>query len=118
MFRTESSENHLVATNSCLMVEYKEEDSGLPTTAYGKIQRLFQHAMYPGGPASVIAECAWYSEVEKTPSFTRIRYNPHWNRCRLVFLKNIAPVNVVFWPAVLDPANTDVYVVRRRGYVS
>lgn len=108
--------------NSCITVQYHEADAeGRRRTAYGKIKRMFKHsASMASDPAApdrclYLAECDWYEVLGQAPEdqdefhwyniedMTTIRYNPNFDRCRLVDLETCIPRNCVFWP--LNPLN-------------
>ena len=50
----------------------------------------------------VIVECDWYEKVGIYPrtKLIQVRRNNNFDACRVQFLKNLYPHNLVMWPSV------------------
>lgn len=79
-------------------------DNGEEHVAYGQIQRVFTHSIYPGGRKEVVVECEWLEPVldESGKSFLPlVRRNPDYafNKCaRFTFLRQCAAYNIMIVP--------------------
>lgn len=116
-FRTVDSQRFLKQDNSWIGCEYHHSETGTRTrnsvvkTAYGRIQRIFEHRMYPSesddAPKGVFVECDWYMEESKDPitGLVKVKRNRAWDENqRVAFVEDCKPVNFVVWPA--DPFAT------------
>lgn len=72
------------------------------SSAYGIIERLFSHEMYPGGPTHVVVEAVWYADkgvnaISKLP-LVQQSADLLFPNSRLSFLKECYPRPLAFWP--------------------
>ena len=107
MFRTEGSQSKFRSDNSCVAEEYKEREQNLAVHKnYGIIKSMFLHSL-PGGAEEIIVECDWYAEKGINPrtQLPQVARNTQYDRCRVAFLKNLFPHNLVLWPS--DISNLD-----------
>ena len=83
--------------------------------AYGRIQKMFKHRMYPGAaaPCLFVANCDWYElvRVDDVTGLPVIRYNENFEACKLVDLETCVRSNCVFWPHDPLNADSDLYTV-------
>ena len=102
LFRTEASQTKFRADNACVSEEYKESGNNLAVTVnYGIIKTMFLHKL-GHEPEEVIVECDWYEKVGINPrtKLIQVRRNTFFDACRVQFLKNLYPHNLVMWPSV------------------
>ncbi len=108
MFRTVDSQSRFRSDNSCVGAEFKERGDALRVTnAYGIIKTMFLHRLGQG-EEEIFVECDWYEELGLNPrtKLSQVRRNPNFDRCRVDFLKNLKPLNLVLWPSDChDPGN-------------
>ena len=102
LFRTEASQTKFRADNACVSEEYKESGNNSAVTVnYGIIKTMFLHKL-GHEPEEVIVECEWYEKVGINPrtKLIQVRRNTNFDACRVQFLKNLYPHNLVMWPSV------------------
>ena len=103
----------LKTDNSCVLAEYVSAETGQLTIAYGRIQLIFEHELYEGGPKAIFIDCKWYETVGVEPitGLTRIRRNRNFDSARLCRADHVLPVNCAFWKE--DPFNSacDTFLV-------
>ena len=95
-----------VHDDSVVKTWYWEESDGTQQKAYGIIQNMFTHALYPGGPCDVVIECEWLEllgEDERAADghLPQVRHNPASNfnlRARYTFLRQCTNYNIVLLP--------------------
>lgn len=108
LFRTAQSQvtKHIAHDDSHLRWDYKEARGGraILTSAFGTITKLFSHAMYPGGPARVVASVEWL-RVEFTCPIAKTTVVSHGEHPfltdeedKFVFLDNCYQIPVALWP--------------------
>ena len=101
LFRTETSQAKFRADNACVSEEYEESGQNSEVLVnYGIIKTMFLHKL--GHEAEeVIVECDWYEKVGVNPrtKLTQVRRNHNFDACRVQFLKNMFPHNLVMWPS-------------------
>ena len=61
-------------------------------------------------PEEIIVECDWYEKVDINPrtQFTQVRRNHNFDACRVNFLKNLYPHNLVMWPSTTVAPENDL----------
>ena len=107
MFRTQGAQAKFRSDNSCVAEEYKERDEASAVHKnYGIIKSMFLHSL-PGGAEEIIVDCDWYKEAGINPRthLRQVSRNVNFDRCRVAFLKNLYPHNLVLWPS--DCNNAD-----------
>ena len=101
LFRTEASQDKFRADNACVSEDYKESGSNSQVLVnYGIIKSMFLHSL-GNEPEEIIVECDWYEKVGINPrtQLIQVRRNHNFDRCRVNFLKNLYPHNLVLWPS-------------------
>ena len=101
MVRTMKGEQNLRSSNSCVGEEYKERGNALEVgIKYGRVKNMFIHKS--GADEEIIVECDWYERVGINPrtKLTQIKRNLNYEGCRVAFLKNLFPSEMVFWPMI------------------
>ena len=101
LFRTEASQMKFRADNACVSEDYKESGSNSQVLVnYGVIKTMFLHKL-GNEPEEIIVECDWYEKVGINPctQLIQVRRNHNFDRCRVNFLKNLYPHNLVMWPS-------------------
>ena len=54
-------------------------------------------------PEEIIVECDWYEKVGiNRTKFIQVRRNHNFDACRVNFLKNLYPHNLVMWPSTAN----------------
>ena len=104
-FRTQASQENLRTDNSKVRYEYLARDTNgreRRWKAYGVIQRIFKHEMYPGGPVICLLECNWYPRVDLDAKSFNILVGsqpaPGADGDRFVNVQNCYQLPIVLWP--------------------
>ena len=96
-FRTEASTVKIRTDNSWIEMLYQE--NGETCSAFGRIQRIYNHTLAPELDAEVFLDCKWYELAEDaTPlpsGLPQVRYNPYWERSSMVPIRVCRPVSFV-----------------------
>jgi hypothetical protein len=113
LFRTASSQEHLLTDNSGVMLPFRARANANQTFAYGEIIQLMEHRLDPGGPALVLAEVAWMKMVDEKHLNRRmpiVQRHPNnlWNTTELKYesMEKFVAQNVVFFPKNAKQWNT------------
>lgn len=125
-FHTESSQAKNKHDDTVIKTWYNDED-GTTKAAYGIIQKMFKHSMYPGGDIQVMIEVEWLEDIalneeEKRTKLPRVRRNPssNFNRfSRITALSLCAGYNIMIAPhnpMEIGPCNTYDVIDRWRMY--
>ena len=69
-FATTRSEATVKSDGASIMMPCRCEETRERKTAYGRIQEMFVHSMWPGGPKLVVIQCAWHEEAGTAISTT------------------------------------------------
>jgi hypothetical protein len=114
MFRTKKAEARTRSCNSCVTERYMDRDNALQQKdIYGRVKTMFSHEF--GGQTEIIVEVEWYDSIGVNPStlLTQVSRNRHFDACRVSFLKNMYPYNLVLWPSdIANPGNGLLDVIK------
>jgi len=80
VFRTMEAERTNKTDNSGIKCWYGElEENGETMPSYGRIQEMFIHEMYPGGPLRHFIKADWADIMDETTStgLVQVRLNPN-----------------------------------------
>ena len=99
-FTTRDYQDQFISDNSCISVEYGDEDAeGEISLTYGIIQRMYNFVLGRGLPAKVVIFADWYdAEAVDTDGLLQIRYNPNFQSEDCTFLSMCEPVTFAIWP--------------------
>ena len=110
-FRTMRSQINKVHDDTCIRMDYKAPGRAggrNVLSAYARIQNMFVHNAYPGGPSRVVVEGDWYRvkgkcEVAGTTLVIEDQEDDFNTSSMCVFLQSCYERPVAFWP--YDPLN-------------
>ena len=110
-FRTMRSQINKVHDDTCIRMDYKAPGRAggrNVLSAYARIQNMFVHHAYPGGPSRVVVEGDWYRvkgkcEVAGTTLVIEDQEHDFNTSSKYVFLQSCYERPVAFWP--YDPLN-------------
>jgi hypothetical protein len=77
--------------------------------SFARIKRIFEHAMFPGGPTNIFVEGAWYRDEGVCPLAGTQLVSPHPNhhfteQSKFILISHCYQQPVALWPH--DPLNT------------
>jgi hypothetical protein len=114
LFRTKKAEARTRSCNSCVTERYMDRDNALEQKdIYGRVKTMFSHEF--GGQTEIIVEVEWYDSIGVNPRtlLTQVNRNRNFDACRVSFLKNMYPYNLVMWPSdIANPANGLLDVIK------
>lgn len=115
-FRTMRSERKNLNDNSVIKEWYEDEDAGDKSMAFGRIEEMFVHQAYPGGPQLHFVKARWMQVLpEKGPTgLVQVKeapdHNFNVNSC-ITCLEQIVPYNLALLPAHLEDPDCQVFSV-------
>jgi hypothetical protein len=101
-YRFTTPTTHKLHDNSHVCEMYRTH-GGVQLHAYGQIQRMFVHELYPGGPSKVALMVHWFQDAGKCPVSGNARvyknYQNHLNvDFKFTFLESCFQQPVAVWP--------------------
>ena len=113
---------HQKTDNSCVMVEYHDEEDPPETKrlCYGHITRIFKHKVHKDvdESLSVFIEAEWYSKTgeDAITGLTRVRRNHNFDASRVNPAKEVLCCSFALWPASpFGPSSDELFVIVHRG---
>jgi len=101
-----------MSDDSNITIDYNERvgrNGSRLAGAYGEIERIFQHSLYPVGPTKLVLDCKWFdvlgvADVSKTIVVAPNQANSFNNNARFTFLYTAYQRPIAVWPS--DPLGT------------
>ena len=94
LFRTEKSQRSVKHDDANVRMDYTAPGERVVQQAYAKIQSLFVHEAFPGGPRRYVLEGNWYKVVGVCPVF---KTNFTCWSVRVLQCPSTLPPNSYFW---------------------
>ena len=114
-FRTMESERTNLTDNSVVKEWFDDEDQQLDK-GYGRIEQMFIHEAYRGGPKLHFVKARWLENLPGAgpTSLPQVKENPNHNfniNSCFTLLEGIVPYNIALLPVDLQDPACDVFSV-------